>query len=237
MKKRGYMAAALFLIWHSNSSATEAGFPLGTDIIRRAAIHFSIQDQNSVQNFLVRLKGAANPQVGIVELSVSPTSAAPNTENAKNCGRVEQSNAIAGKLRKLLSKDDYLHGIAVSPDGKLVAVSVGNSRSHYAPTEILLADIDNKNVLTRQELGNARTVSDMCWSPDSSAIALVVKSSHTGVSPFNLWSFFAGHPVPYDDFFAAIFFVASSEIIQSSVPMVSNLKYGVGFAQWQLDEH
>lgn len=229
----GSIWSLLFLLGQV-SFAAEAEGNAATTAELPGIILVDIGGQNSVQHFNVFIHKNNHQEDNQLRLAVIPVAERQSSYlTSKSWYGWAANNVDAARLKPLLPKGDEFGVVAVSPDEKLVALSIKKHDEYHRAGEIIVVDKMAGNIVARKVLSKDRSVADMCWNPDSSAIAIVEASSRTGKSLLGLVSSFAGHPIPYNDFFVAVFIIASKDWAEVSTPIVSDLKYGAGYISWK----
>jgi hypothetical protein len=123
-------------------------------------------------------------------------------------------------------------GMFYSPDKKLnFSCKPVSGLWGDTPISFRIADERGKEVLAAQ-LDEGSWIKAIDWSPDSSAIAVLVEKERYGKCPLEILSAFSGHPVPYESFGLRVYSLKSSA--QLSVPsIVKEIPYGSALVRWK----
>ncbi|GLI39317.1 hypothetical protein GHYDROH2_28180 [Geobacter hydrogenophilus] len=146
----------------------------------------------------------------------------------------ERNPSEAPNFKKVLADKEFFSEIAISPDFHWVALSVGNPDSviNHKHKEISLVSTSDFKEKKRIKLIKGRYVGDLAWRSDSSKLLVLEKTERVGLNPLELLSAFAGHPVPHNSFYLAIFDAIRGEFSEATSPFAEDIEYASGwFAQ------
>jgi hypothetical protein len=117
----------------------------------------------------------------------------------------------------------YLH-IAFDREVGLVALS----RTNTDDIDTRDITIINLKALTRTletKLPSGRYVEALAWEVGSPTLLIVQRTQRPGLSPFNLFSALAGHPVTYTTFYLAKLNVSTQQVTEGETPLLPEEKY------------
>lgn len=112
----------------------------------------------------------------------------------------------------------------ISTDGKLIIYT--NDKQHAFDNTLNIASLsDNKN-LFNISVPEGRTIQDTAWIRESNLIAILSKSTHIGLLPWELIAAVAGRPVPYMSYYLEIYTSQGEKIYEQRI--LKDIKYGNG---------
>ncbi len=141
----------------------------------------------------------------------------------------EWNPSIASKLRNSLKEKEFFSSIAISPDQRWVALSVGDPDNQITKKEISLISASDLREIFRIRLTKPRYVGDLAWRVDSKRLFVLELTDRVGLNPLELISAFAGHPVPHYSFYLGIIDSDLGGISEANNPFAEDIEYASGW--------
>lgn len=141
----------------------------------------------------------------------------------------ERNPSIASKLKNTLKEKEFFSSVAISPDQRWVALSVGDPDNQLTEKVISLVNASDLREKIRIRLTKPRYIGDMAWKADSKRLFVLEETERVGLNPLELISAFAGHPVPHYNFYIGIIDPVLEDISEAPRPFAEDIEYASGW--------